>query len=169
MVQIRFRRLARTAFGASPLFLVTALAACHPAPSAHSPQPAAGLEEVSIGYGVQTRRDMTGSVSSANQSQMDAQTHTRVEEMMVGRFAGVDVTNVGGNYQIRIRGNRSIMGNNDPLVVVDGVVLTEGVSALSMISPSDVARIDVLKDAASTAMYGSRGANGVILIKLRRE
>jgi len=169
MVQTRFRRLARTALGASPLLLLTALAACHPEPVAYSPQPVASLEEVSIGYGTQTRRDMTGAISSANDLQMSAQTHSRVEEMMVGRFAGVDVTNVGGNYQIRIRGNRSIMGNNDPLVVVDGVVLTEGVSALSMISPSDVARIDVLKDAASTAMYGSRGANGVILIKLRRE
>jgi TonB-dependent SusC/RagA subfamily outer membrane receptor len=151
------------------LVLLPVAAACHHAPSYAAPSPSADKEEVSIGYGTQERRNMTGSIASASQSEMGAKGQSRVEEMMIGRFPGVDVIAVGGNYQIRIRGNRSIMGGNDPLVVVDGVPLTDGIVALSMLNPGDVQRIDVLKDASSTSAYGARGANGVILVTMRHE
>lgn len=151
------------------LLLIPAAAACHHSPNYVAPYPSPDREEVPIGYGTEQRRDMTGSVASASREEMDAKGQSRVEEMMIGRFPGVDIIQVGSGYQIRIRGNRSIMGGNDPLVVIDGVPLNDGAVALSMLNPGDVQRIDVLKDASSTAAYGSRGANGVILVTLRRE
>lgn len=151
------------------LLFLPAAAACHHSRNYVAPYPSPDREEVSIGYGTEERRNMTGSVSSASHEQMGAKGQSRVEEMMMGRFPGVDVIQVGGGYQIRIRGNRSIMGGNDPLVVIDGVPLNDGAVALSMLNPGDVQRIDVLKDASSTAAYGSRGANGVILVTMRRQ
>jgi TonB-dependent SusC/RagA subfamily outer membrane receptor len=154
----------------APLFLLaTAASACRSSSTYVAPYPSPDQEEVSVGYGTTERRDMTGSVASASREEMGAKGQSRVEEMMIGRFPGVDVYSVAGGYQIRIRGNRSIVGNNSPLVVVDGVVLNDGVVALSMLNPGDVGRIDVLKDAASTSVYGSRGANGVIVVTMRRD
>jgi TonB-dependent SusC/RagA subfamily outer membrane receptor len=166
MVRMHFSRSA--GLRSTPLLLLLGLsAACQHAPSAVTLAPSPQSDEVAIGYGTQVRRDMTGSVSSAKGEALGRDTQTRVEEMMIGRFAGVDIVNVGGTYSVRIRGQRSILGNNDPLIVIDGVPLTDGVNALSTLSPSDIGRIDVLKDAASTAIYGSRGANGVILITMQ--
>ena len=98
---------------------------------------------------------------------------TRVEEMLRG-VPGLEVTRLpDGNYRIRIRGQRSIRGNptdDNPLVVIDGIPIpNESMSSmLADLSPSDVARIEVLKDAADTSLYGSRGANGVIVITTKR-
>jgi TonB-dependent SusC/RagA subfamily outer membrane receptor len=167
MVRTPHPHPARTALGSAPLLLLLSLSACQHSPGAVPVYPSPQDDEVAVGYGTQARRDMTGSVASANNEQMNGGTQTRVEEMMIGRFPGVDIVNVGGNYSFRIRGQRSILGNNDPLVVVDGVPLTDGIGALTTLSPNDIRRIDVLKDAASTAIYGSRGANGVIMITLR--
>ncbi len=86
--------------------------------------------------------------------------------MLAGRFAGVDVMRApNGEYAIRIRGVRSLTGNDEPLIVVDGIPAPPGLSnPLRDIAPASIQRIDVLKDAAATAIYGARGANGVILI-----
>ena len=84
-------------------------------------------------------------------------------------MAGVLVTELpGGGIRVRIRGSRSILGGNDPLYVVDGMVIQTIDGALYGINPHDVESISVLKDASSTAIYGSRGANGVILVKTKR-
>ena len=111
-------------------------------------------------------------VSTITPSKTDARV-TRVEEMLRG-VPGVEVTRLAdGNYRIRIRGQRSIRGNptdDNPLLVIDGIPIpNESMSSmLADLSPGDVARIEVLKDVADTSMYGSRGANGVIVITTKR-
>lgn len=90
------------------------------------------------------------------------------EELFVGRFSGVQVFRTPDGLSIRIRGGTSILGNNEPLIVVDGMPLQQRADALSGVNPSDIQKIEVLKDAASLAQYGSRGANGVVLITTKR-
>jgi len=92
---------------------------------------------------------------------------TRVEEILRGRVAGVRVTETNGGIRVLIRGATSIHGNNEPLYVVDGIPLAHTPDGVLMINPRDVESIRVLKDAASTAIYGSRGANGVVVIKTK--
>ena len=114
----------------------------------------------------------TGAVTTVVPTETDARV-TRVEELLRG-VPGLDVTRLpDGNYQLRIRGHRSIRGNpgdDDPLVVIDGIPISrEAVgSTLAGLAPGDVARIEVLKDAGSAGVYGSRGANGVIVITTKR-
>jgi TonB-dependent SusC/RagA subfamily outer membrane receptor len=114
----------------------------------------------------------TAAVSTIVPSETDARV-TRVEELLRG-VPGLEVTQMSnGNYQLRIRGTRSIRGNptdDNPLVVIDGIPIpNESIgSMLADLPPGDVARIEVLKDAAGTSMYGSRGANGVIVITTKR-
>ncbi|SRR5712692_9338559 len=93
-----------------------------------------------------------------------------IEEALSGRFPGVEVTRTAdGSVSVRIRGGSSIMGSNEPLYVIDGVEIAPGPDgALTGINPYDIESIQVLKDAASTAMYGSRGSNGVILIRMKK-
>ncbi|HJU66781.1 MAG TPA: TonB-dependent receptor plug domain-containing protein [Gemmatimonadaceae bacterium] len=92
-----------------------------------------------------------------------------VEEILKGRVAGVTVTQVDGGLAVRIRGATSIYGNNEPLYVLDGVPITPGPGgSLAGIDPYDIESIEVLKDPADTALYGMRGANGVIVIKTKR-
>jgi TonB-dependent SusC/RagA subfamily outer membrane receptor len=127
-------------------------------------------DEVEIGYGTQRARDLTGAVASLSGERLHERRASRVEELLQGRMAGVAVTrDAGGGYSIRIRGASNIMGG-EPLFVIDGVPLhgTRAGHELDGINPSDIARIDVLKDAGSAAIYGSRAANGVILITTRR-
>ena len=150
-----------------PILLALAAASCGP----RAPKPAPGPGgEVEVGYGTQPRREVTGAVSSVTAEDMRGMHYTRVEEMIAARFAGVDVVRlVNGDYSIRIRGTRSENAEDEPLVVVDGVPTSQmGPSVLASLNPSDVERIDVLRDAGSTAIYGSRGANGVILITTKR-
>lgn len=137
------------------------------APPAAAPDP----DAVEVGYGTQPREGLTGAVGSISTEQLDQRRVSRVEELIQGRVAGVQVNRVpGGGYSVRIRGAATIMGDGEPLYVIDGVPVRSGGggSVLDGISPSDVARIDVLKDGASAAIYGVQGANGVILITTRR-
>jgi TonB-dependent SusC/RagA subfamily outer membrane receptor len=100
------------------------------------------------------------------------QAFSRIEELLEGRASGVQVIRrADGTFSLRIRGTSSPSGNNEPLVVIDEIpVLQRRVGqALALVNPRDVVRIDVLKDAASTALYGMRGGNGVIVITTRRQ
>ncbi|MEI7422206.1 MAG: TonB-dependent receptor [Prolixibacteraceae bacterium] len=120
-----------------------------------------GIEEVvAIGYGTLKKRDVTGSVSSVKEKVIMATPTANVATAMQGRVAGLDVNGT----TLRIRGNRSINGSNNPLVIIDGV---QG-GSLSDLNPADVESIDVLKDASSTAIYGSQGANGVIIVTTKK-
>ena len=140
----------------------------------NAPAPELGPEQadrVEVGYGTQRAQDVTGSVSSLSGERLRSNRASRVEEMIQGRMAGVVVTRVaGGGYSIRIRGAGSFNGGGEPLFVLDGVPLlgTRPGHELDGINPSDIERIDVLKDAGSAAVYGSRAANCVILITTRR-
>jgi TonB-linked SusC/RagA family outer membrane protein len=122
-------------------------------------------EVVAIGYGTVRKRDLTGAVSSITSKQLQDIPINSAAEALAGRLAGVQVTSSEGSpdasIRIRIRGGGSITQDNSPLYVIDGVQVEDGISTLS---PQDIESIDVLKDAASTAIYGARGANGVVLI-----
>lgn len=148
------------------LGVVVAIGGCASTGSVPAPP-----ERVNVGYGDTREGEVTGAISSLSGDALDAgRGFTRVEEMIRGRVAGVDVRRLpGGDYSLRVRGSRSLVGDNEPLVVVDGLVIHPHVTqmALAGINPGEVVRIDVLKDAGSTAAYGSRGANGVILITTR--
>jgi TonB-dependent starch-binding outer membrane protein SusC len=126
--------------------------------------------EVRIGYDTQDRADLTGSVGSITAEEIAGQKVTRVEEMIEGRFAGVHVVRTrNGGMTLRIRGVSTLIGDSEPLFVIDGMpVHSAPGTALIGINPSDIARIDILKDAGATAIYGSRGANGVVLITTKR-
>lgn len=123
---------------------------------------------VVVGYGTQKKSDLTGSVSSVKGSDLTRLPTQRVDQALQGRAAGVMVQNTdgapGGNATIRVRGGNSITGGNNALVVVDGI---QGVN-ITTINPNDIESLEVLKDASATAIYGARGANGVILITTKR-
>lgn len=147
--------------------------AAEPAPARGGPgAPADSGDQVSVGYGTQRREQVSGSVSSVANDDVDSQRVQRVEQLLQGRVAGVQVVRTAsGGYSVRIRGAGSLQGDGEPLFVLDGTPLMRGVTlgdALAGISPSEIARIDVLKDAGSTAIYGSQGGNGVVLIKTKR-
>ncbi len=131
-----------------------------------------GLEEVIVvGYGTMKKSDLTGAVSSVTPEKLVDRPVTNVGEALQNKVPGVQVIrqaagDPGGRPQIRIRGTNSINTSSDPLFVVDGIV---GVlNALENLDPADIASIDILKDASSTAIYGARGANGVIMITTKR-
>ncbi|MEO7529899.1 MAG: SusC/RagA family TonB-linked outer membrane protein, partial [Sediminibacterium sp.] len=131
-----------------------------------------GLNEVVvIGYGTARKKDITGAVSNINSTRLLDKPSVNVGQALQNKIAGVDVNNMGGgvpgqNPLVRIRGTNSITAGNDPLYVVDGVV---GVAnPLATLNPNDINSIDVLKDASATAIYGARGANGVIIITTKR-
>ena len=124
-----------------------------------------GIEEVvAIGYGTMKKSDLTGSVMSVGAEKFEAQPLTKIDQALQGRAAGVQVVQTtgapGATMKIRIRGANSISGSNNPLYVVDGMVVND----IGSISVNDIASMEVLKDASATAIYGSRGANGVVLI-----
>lgn len=120
---------------------------------------------VVIGYQTVRRRDLTGSVSSVNAQQLKDIPVTSAEQAIAGRLAGVQVTTSegapGAEVKIRVRGGGSITQDNSPIYIVDGMQIE---NALQTLSPQDIESIDVLKDASTTAIYGARGANGVVLI-----
>ena len=127
-------------------------------------------ETIVIGYGTASRKDFTGSVSSVrlSSSPIALTSNTNVLEALKGNVTGLDISatnTAGGTPSMLIRGQNSINGSNDPLVVVDGVIYG---GSIGDISPGDIENIDVLKDATSAAAYGSRSANGVILITTKR-
>lgn len=120
--------------------------------------PNPGDEDVNIGYGKVKRSRSTASTSHLDIPQGTG--YSNIYEYIQGRVAGVEVRGT----EIRIRGERSILGDNSPLFIVDGMVVDD----IGFISPDHISRIDVLKDASSTAIYGARGANGVIIITTRK-
>lgn len=123
-------------------------------------------EVVVVGYGVMRKSDVTGAVLSVTEGQLKDRTVANAMEALQGKAAGVDITNnvrPGELGTIRIRGERSITGGNNPLYVVDGIPMF-GRNTVNSINTQDIKSIDILKDASATAIYGSRGANGVILI-----
>jgi TonB-linked SusC/RagA family outer membrane protein len=127
------------------------------------------LEEVVVvGYGTQKRKDLTGSVGSVDNKDIRDLAVTRVDQALLGKVAGVQVKPVSGEPgaapQIRIRGIGSISAGGSPLYVVDGFPM----ASIETLNPNDIESIDVLKDASATAIYGSRGANGVIIINTKR-
>ena len=131
---------------------------------------AQGLDEVVvIGYGTVKKRDLTGAVASVNAAKISAVPTSTASEALQGRIPGVVVSNAnwspGSTPNVMIRGKRSITASNDPLYVIDGVPVTGGIGE---ISPSDIESMEVLKDASATAIYGARGANGVILITTKQ-
>ncbi|WP_139923179.1 TonB-dependent receptor [Hymenobacter sp. DG01] len=126
-------------------------------------------EVVVVGYGVQKKSQVTGAISSVDEQSLRDVPVANVGQALQGRAAGVNISSSsntpGQNPVIRIRGNRSFSGSNDPLLVVDGVPYD---GSLNDLNPDDIVSLEVLKDASSTAIYGARGANGVILISTRR-
>ena len=129
-------------------------------------------EVVVVGYGTQQRKDITGAVSSLSAEKIEKQVVVSLDNAMAGQMAGVQVNQAtgapGGGSSVRIRGAGSLSAGNDPLYVVDGFPVTNDYNQtnnpLNTINPADIADIQVLKDASATAIYGSRGSNGVVLI-----
>ena len=123
-------------------------------------------EVVVIGYGTQQKSDLTGAVTSVNMEDLTNTAAASVDEALQGRLAGVEIMTTDGEpgsaASIRVRGSRSITASNEPLIVVDGVM--DAVANFADIDPAEIKNVTVLKDASSTAIYGSRGANGVILV-----
>jgi len=151
------------------------------------------LDEVMVvGYGTMKKSDLTGSVSKLSSDQFKAGNELSAQQLMQGAFAGVNISQnsgkPGGSTTIRVRGGTSVNASNEPLYVIDGVPIDaaagknmtnistntmdyfdqEAANPLSMLNPNDIESIDVLKDASATAIYGSRGANGVIMITTKK-
>src|SRR6202000_971601 len=148
---------------------------------------------VVIGYGQQKRQDVNGAISSVSAKDIADAPQVSIDQMLEGKAAGVTIQqNAGGpgsNTSVHIRGIGSLSGTNEPLYVVDGIAISgdanntsttgkspalapnngeNGVSPLSFLNPADIESIDILKDASSTAIYGSRGSNGVVIITTKR-
>ena len=122
---------------------------------------------VVIGYGTVKKADLAGSVAIMDSKSFKDQPVARVEDALNGRMSGVQVMSSGvpgGSMKIRVRGTSSVSKSNDPLYVVDGIVRETG---LEGINPEDIQSIQVLKDASSTAIYGARGANGVVMVQTK--
>lgn len=129
-------------------------------------------EIVVVGYGTQEKRDVTASIASLEGEKLTAIPTGSATDAMKGQIAGVNVTQTGGrpgqNPQVLVRGRRSLAASNDPLYVLDGIPMTDGASTIQDINPQDISSVEVLKDGAATAIYGSRGSNGVIIITTKR-
>jgi TonB-dependent SusC/RagA subfamily outer membrane receptor len=122
-----------------------------------------GEESVNVGYGSIKRKNLTTSVSKLKMSETEMSSYTNIGEYIAGRVPGVQVTKTGGSYKYIIRGVNTIYGSNDPLFIVDGMEVAD----IDYINPREVKSVEVLKD-ASSSIYGSRGACGVIIITTRR-
>lgn len=127
-----------------------------------------GLDEVVvIGYGTQRKRDLTGAVTTMKNADVTISPTSNVMEALEGKIAGFDITKtsgeIGASVNLLLRGSRSIYGDNQPLFIIDGLP-----GSYESINPNDVESVDVLKDASATAIYGSAGANGVVLITTKR-
>ncbi|GAA4317821.1 TonB-dependent receptor [Compostibacter hankyongensis] len=143
-------------------------------------------EVVVVGYGTLQRKDVTGAISSVTAKDLENQPAMTLEQLMQGKASGVQITQTtgapGGQIEVRIRGASSINAGNEPLYVIDGVPYYNGsqdpdgtsygtttpTNALASLNPNDIASVDILKDASATAIYGSRGSNGVVIITTKR-
>jgi TonB-dependent SusC/RagA subfamily outer membrane receptor len=150
-------------FGLASLLLVACQRSRHAQPA-----PRLGSDSVDVGYGTRPKSEVTGAVSSDDRAARA--NPTSMADLLEGRFPGVEVTRLAsGGISVRIRGQRTLRGSSEPLYVVDGIPMnTAGGGVLMDLDPRDIKSIDVLKDAAATSVYGSRGANGVILITTKR-
>ena len=145
------------------------------------------LEEVVVvGYGTQQRKDLTGAVASVSASQLEKQPAASMDMLLQGKAAGMQISQSsgapGGRTEIRIRGASSVNAGNEPLLVIDGIPMYNSskdpggtsygtfsaTNALASINPNDIQSVEVLKDASATAIYGSRGSNGVLIITTKR-
>ena len=126
---------------------------------------------VEVGYGSQDEKSTTGAISTVSGDKVrERRAANRLSDLLEGNVAGVQVSETAGGIQVRIRGTNSIYGSSEPLYVVDGMPVEPGPNGtLHSVNPYDVESITVLKDAAATAIYGSRGGNGVIIIKTKAQ
>lgn len=150
-------------------------------------QPEGALEEVVVvGYGTQQRKDLTGAVASVSAAQLERQPAASMDMLLQGKAAGMQISQSsgapGGRASIRIRGASSVNAGNEPLLVIDGIPMYNSgkdpggtsygtfsaTNALASINPNDIQSVEVLKDASATAIYGSRGSNGVLIITTKR-
>ena len=150
------------------LAVIVATGGCHSYPGGPVlPRPTE--TGVDVGYGTQAKRDVNGAVDRADGDKLMASSPRTVSDMLVGRFPGVEVTQLAnGGTSIRIRGSRSFQSGSEPLFVIDGMPQHNGNTTLMDLDPHDIKSIEVLKDASATSVYGSRGSNGVILIATKR-
>lgn len=134
-------------------------------------------EVVVVGYGVQKKSDLTGSVSAVREEKLKETVSASIDQALSGRVSGVSVNASSGQpgaaATVRVRGTSSLTGNNDPLYVIDGMPIgtgmqSNGANPLAAINPADIVSMEVLKDASATAIYGSRAANGVIMVTTRK-
>ena len=125
-------------------------------------------EIVVVGYGTQKQSQITGAVSTVSSQEIQSVAAPNFEQSLQGRSTGLNLVSGSGQpdapLRIQIRGTNSATTSTEPLIIIDGVQLNGGTSALNFINPSDIESVSVLKDASATAIYGSRGANGVILV-----
>src|SRR5438067_5958761 len=153
-----------------------------------APQAVQLSEVVSVGYGTQNRRNVTGAVATVSTEALEKAPVTSIDQVLQGTAPGVQVTTAssepGGALSIRIRGTSSITGNSEPLYVIDGFPIENDISGSSAgsggrtrttpanplvtLNPSDIESISILKDASATAIYGARGANGVVIITTKQ-
>ena len=158
----RMRRPARTA--AAVLLIVTLATACSQAAQG-------GAGERARPHPSRLTSNGANAVSSVTEEDIATMRVARIEELLMGRVPGLTVLRLAnGDYSLRIRGRASFRGDDEPLIVIDGMPIRQGgaSNALMSLDPGDVARIDVLKDAGATAVYGVQGGNGVLLITTRR-
>jgi TonB-dependent SusC/RagA subfamily outer membrane receptor len=149
-----------------PLLLLLGACSASPPPR-DDPAP---QDERNYGYGTEASAGSAGAIAAATAEEMQGTRASSAEELLVGRFAGVQVVQTpSGGFSIRIRGMSTLSGDAEPLYVVDRmpVQVVPG-RGIDWLNPIDIARIDVLKDAGSTAIYGMRGANGVVLITTKQ-
>ena len=145
------------------------LAACHQGGAPRTAARPVAPDTIQVGYGTQARRDVNGAISTVNSDVVRQGTITSFAEMLEGRVPGLEVRQAAnGSISVRIRGQKSLLASGEPLFVIDGIPMQDGSALISDLDPRDVQRIEVLKDAGSLAAYGSRGANGVILVTLKR-
>jgi TonB-dependent SusC/RagA subfamily outer membrane receptor len=126
---------------------------------------------IPLGYGSQSTRSFGGSVTTLKAENLRDFNYASVEQMLESRVPGLQVIRGAGGYKLHLRGATPIDGSDEPLIVIDGMpagLFLSDAATLNMLNPNDIARIDVLRDAASGAIYGLRGANGVILITTKR-
>jgi TonB-dependent SusC/RagA subfamily outer membrane receptor len=136
--------------------------------NATAARPAGDKDSVNVGYGTQDKRSVTGAITSIDATDQPRGTARTMADLLDGHVPGLEVTRLAnGNVSVRIRGDRSLRSDGEPLYVVDGIPMS-GTTIMTDLDPRDVKSVEVLKDAGSLAAYGSRGANGVILIRLKK-
>ncbi len=125
-------------------------------------------DSVQVGYGAQPKSKVTGAVTTISDDEISARP-LRIEELLRGRVPGLVITGTGNGLRLRLRGTNSLLADQEALVIVDDVMIQSGNigNALAGLVPDDIKQVSVLKDVASTSIYGSRGAGGVILIKTK--